>query len=411
MFQMSLPLHLGICFFATENEAKAPSVADISEHRAQVQEADVSPTEAEGYFEGTPPAGYGSFVSHPDGRLMYFSGDGVWYSADGGRSWPEGRKLSFAGEIGGVDSAIRLRNGALGIYGSGHWCTSFDEGETWTEPSCVHTTGSPYYDTMIQTDSGRLILPVRATAAGHNGLYERDSAYGTINGELTQVEGHAQFPEMDYAWCHYSDDDGVNWSRSEGEIMVWKDSGYGGMWPVDEPNIVALKDDRIMMFARTTLGRIYKVLSDDGGRRWSHPVPTDLAASYSPCRLRRIPATGDLICVWNHISADEIRSGHRRGRLSAAISCDDGESWQHFKTIDAQGLPFVDWHLAPEPVPGMVRARNFLGELPEDYGNVDYPNVGFHEEEILISYNWNRLVPKRVGRMKLRIYPVQWFYK
>jgi len=367
--------------------------------------------EKEECFEGTPPAGYGSFVESRDGKLMYFAGDRVWYSSDGGRTWPESRNLPLPSEIGSVNSVIRLLSGKLSIYGSGYWCVSENEGETFQRLSKVHTTGSPYYDTMIQTKYGRLILPVRTTAAGHKGLYERDSAYGTINGELIQIEGHAHFPEMDYAWCHYSDDEGKSWSRSEGEIIIWKDKGYGGMWPVDEPNIAELKDGRIMMFARTTLGRIYKVLSFDGGHQWWHPIPTDLACSYSPCRLRRIPNTDDLICVWNHVSTDEIRNGHRRGRLSAAISKDDGETWEHFKTIDAQGVGFVNWHLEPEPLPGMVRSKNFVGELPEDYGNVDYPNIGFHQENILILYNWNRLVPKRVGRMKLRIYPVEWFYQ
>ncbi|HIE30220.1 TPA: hypothetical protein EYP66_23400 [Candidatus Poribacteria bacterium] len=50
-------------------------------------------------------------------------------------------------------------------------------------------------------------------------------------------------------------------------------------------------------------------------------------------------------------------------------------------------------------------------ELPEDYGNVDYPNIGFRKDEVLIIYSWNRPVPERVGRMKLRIYPVEWFYR
>jgi hypothetical protein len=414
MFHIGLLIDIvGISFFiqVTENDTKEPSVADISEHRTEVKETELEAVGTEEYFQGTPPAGYGSFVEQQDGRLMYLSSHRVWSSSDGGRSWPEAKELSLPGEISSVDSAVRLQSGKLGVYGNGCWSVSTDEGETWEEPSKVHTVGSPYYDTMIQTDNGRLILPVRTTAAGHNGLYNRDSAYGTVNGELTQVEGHAHFPEMDYAWCHYSDDEGKHWSRSEGEIIIWKDAGYGGMWPVDEPNIVELKDGRIMMLARTTLGRLYKVVSFDGGRRWWHPLPTDLASSYSPCRLRRIPSTGDLICVWNHVSPDEIRNGHRRGRLSAAISRDDGETWEQFNTIDAQGVPFVNWHLEPEPVPAMVRARNFVGELPEDYGNVDYPNIGFHQDEILIIYSWNRLVPERVGRMKLRIYPVEWFYK
>jgi len=284
----------------------------------------------------------------------------------------------------------------------------------------MNQSGSPYYDTMIQTRNGRLILPVRTTAAGHDGMYEKASAYGIIGGERTQVEGHAQWPEMDYAWCYYSDDEGETWSRSDREIVIWKDDGYGGMWPVDEPNIIELSDGRIMMFARTTLGRIYKVFSEDGGHRWWYPEPTELASSYSPCRLRRIlknPPTplfqrgerGDLICVWNQVSGEEIRNGCRRNRLSVAISRDDGSTWEHFKTIEATPPLKPVGRIEPEE-PGMVRARRELGELDPDFATVSYPNIGFHGDEVLISYQWARLHPRQ-GQTKLRIYPVEWFYQ
>lgn len=361
------------------------------------------------YFEGSPPSGNGSFVDHKDGQLMFISGGTVWYSADTGRTWSDLKSLNLPENIGGVNCALRLNSGKLGVYTGGYWCASSDEGETWSEPSQMISGGSPYYDTMIQTKSGRLILSVRTTAAGHEGMYEKASAYGLVNGERTQVEGHAQWPEMDYAWCYYSDDEGETWSRSDKEIVIWKDDGYGGMWPVDEPNIIELKDGRIMMFARTTLGRIYKVYSEDGGHRWWHPEPTDLASSYSPCRLRRIPSTGDLICVWNQVSADEIRNGCRRNRLSVAISRDDGDTWEHFKTIEATPPLEPVGRTEPEE-PGMVRARRELGELNPDFATVSYPNIGFHGDEVLISYSWALLHPRQ-SRAKLRIYPVSWFYR
>ena len=410
----------------TKKEQKAPSAADIIEHRAEPDKADVESSQQEDYFEGSPPSGYGSFVDHKDGRLMFISGGNVWYSSDGGRTWSEPNNLNLPENIGGVNSAIRLNSGKLGVYCNGYWCVRFalfasakadrlrltvssDEGETWSEPVDMNQSGSPYYDTMIQTKNGRLILPVRTTAAGHDGMYEKTSAYGTVGGERTQVEGHAQWPEMDYAWCHYSDDEGETWFRSDREIVIWKDDGYGGMWPVDEPNIIELSDGRIMMFARTTLGRIYKVFSEDGGHRWWYPEATELASSYSPCRLRRIPNTGDLICVWNQVSGDEIRNGCRRNRLSVAILSDDGSTWEHFKTIEAMPPLKPVGRIEPEE-PGMVRARRELGELDPDFATVSYPNIGFHGDEVLISYQWARLHPRQ-GRTKLRIYPIKWFYQ
>jgi hypothetical protein len=392
-----------------KKEQKSPSAADIIEHRAETDKIEPESTQQEDHFEGSPPSGYGSFVSHKDGRLMFISGGNVWYSSDGGRAWSDPRSLNLPENIGGVNCAMRLNSGKLGAYCNGYWCASADEGETWSEPVDMNQSGSPYYDTMIQTENGRLILPVRTTAAGHDGMYEKASAYGTIGGERTQVEGHAQWPEMDYAWCHYSNDEGETWNRSDGEIVIWKDDGYGGMWPVDEPNIIELSGGRIMMFARTTLGRIYKVFSEDGGYRWWYPKPTKLASSYSPCRLRRIPKTGDLICVWNQVSVEEIRNGCRRNRLSAAISRDDGSTWENFKTIEATPPLKPAGRIEPEE-PGMVRARRKLGELDGDFATVSYPNIGFHEDEALISYQWAKLHPRQ-GRAKLRIYSVEWFYE
>ncbi len=107
---------------------------------------------------------------------------------------------------------------------------------------------------------------------------------------------------MDTTFVYFSDDEGKTWKASKTEVVIWHKDGLGGMWPCDEPGrlrpLAQLKD-KLLMFMRTTLGRIYATTSKDGGENWQMPQPTDLAMSYSPCRLRRIPTSGDLLCVWN----------------------------------------------------------------------------------------------------------------
>ena len=168
--------------------------------------------------------------------------------------------------------------------------------------------------------------------------------------------------------------------------------------------MIELRDGRVLMFMRTQLGQLYKSFSSDGGRRWSVPEPTGLAAALAPCRLRRIPKTGDLICIWNQASADEIRRGLYRCRLSVAISRDDGETWQYFKTLDCGGLPPAGRIEPAEPQ--LLRGAKDVGRIPDDYRMIDYPNVGFHEDAVLISYQWNH----QTGKTKLLLLPLEWFY-
>jgi hypothetical protein len=146
--------------------------------------------------------------------------------------------------------------------------------------------------------------------------------------------------------------------------------------------------------------------------RFDYPQPTDLASSYSPCRIRRIPKTGDLLLFWNQVSGDEIRAGYRRGRLSTAISKDDGKTWQHFRTVDRVVLPPAG-RVAPDAEPAMARAFRYVGELPDDYGAVSYPNIGFHKDSVFLV--WTRSVVKpRTGDvtgLRLRVLPLSWFYE
>ncbi|MCH2597025.1 MAG: exo-alpha-sialidase, partial [Pirellulales bacterium] len=95
----------------------------------------------------------------------------------------------------------------------------------------------------------------------------------------------------------------------------------------EEPVVVELKDRRLLSYISSTCGRIIKSYSEDGGEHWMKVQPTDIAMSNSPCAMKSLPGTGDLVLVWNMMSADEICQGSRRGRLCIAISKDDGDTW------------------------------------------------------------------------------------
>jgi sialidase-1 len=228
--------------------------------------------------------------------------------------------------------------------------TSNDEGENWSKPARINTgnmIGVPHVDTLLQLKSGRLLIPVRRGYRVNSQIHNASGRRGILAGTERKLGGHTHYPEMDITFCYLSDDNGNTWYKFDGYIFGWREKGYGGVWPCDEPVAVELKDDRVMMLMRSTIGRLLKSISEDGGYRWSIPEPSDLVSAYAPCMVRRIPETGDLICVWNQVSPEEMKQGYERSRLSCAISQDDGENWTHFKTIASVIVPPVGRIEAP----------------------------------------------------------------
>ncbi|MBM3788247.1 MAG: exo-alpha-sialidase [Acidobacteria bacterium] len=416
--------------------AQTPSVADLIEKRLPEPQS-----------VGTRPLAVGSEIAAPvpfpsihalrDGKLMMIGSGKAAYSSDGGNTWSAPEKLTAP-----VDYVVTLQSGKIGgpvpekpaanasvAQGDLFFHVSGDEGKTWERRGRITVSreaGWPYPKTMIQMKSGRLVLPVRYTdGAGHMGLYDASRSWGTLNGKLVPIEGHAHWPEPDIAFAFYSDDEGRTWQRSEGGITIWHKEGYGGMWPCDEPSIVETKNAHLLLFCRTTLGRIYtshsgpseqskpngEVLRFSAGQRFDLPQPTPLASSYSPPTVARIPKTGDILAVWNQVSGDEIRAGYRRGRLSSAISKDDGKTWRHFRTIDTAVLPPAG-RVEPDAEPQMARGLDYVGVLPEDYGGVDYATLAFVEESVFVYFKRTvvNVRPGDVTGARLRKLPLSWFY-
>ena len=381
-----------------------------------------------------------ALVPLTDGALGLIAGGRLLRSTDGGLTWgePLDLELADAGSLQGL-ACIRLRSGALAlVYRDRQECfrlvVSDDDGRTWQPRSTVDLLGTPYYDALIETGDGMLVLPSRVCYGNddHPGLeYRKASSWGTWKGLPLQVSGHYHYPEIDIAAVSRSQDGGRTWQRAE-PLMGWFDAhgvanGYGGVSACDEPSVAETADGRLLFFARSTVGRIVASSSSDGGARWTPVRPTELAASYSPPRLRRIPATGDLICVWNQVSREEIRRGYRRGRLSVAISRDSGASWGNFKTIEmSAGLEDVA-RIAPEHPVTPVIALPDVGVLPDDFATFDYPNVCFADDRLFLIYHraWVESGPDATGARTLgerkgeagqsretvvRSYPLDWFY-
>jgi BNR repeat protein len=386
-----------------------------------------------------------SFV-RKDGSLGFlsFEGDRA-ISRDGGRTFhylpklelpmppPEavkreqrlmGGPLAYNGPVG----LIKMRDGILGMSWAQcyslegnhdvvnmYFRTSADDGETWSKDVLMNPgrdKGVPLEDTLRQLSSGRLIQPVRWVFWGGNHL--RKTSMCRVDGKEVGFEGHGHHPEFDLCYCYYSDDSGKTWSRSHAEIIGFFQDGWGNFLDLDEPVLDELPDGKLLMLMRTMVGRLFKSFSEDNGNTWSLPSPTPLAADNAPCAMRRIPSTGDLLCVWNHLSNDEIRRGMRRSRLSSAITR-DGETWSHFRSIEWHPcVPERSGYIQPEEKIQCTRSLAHIGELPEGWGTSAYATLGFNGNQVIVSYDHtvNALrTGKMASRQKHRILPVSWFYE
>lgn len=316
----------------------------------------------------------GSVLELADGSLLFavtqFSGSGSDFataqiiarvSSDGGRTWNEPRVLQE--NTGGMNvMSVTLRRLApekialfylqknsvsdLDLYVR----FSEDEAETFGEPVLV-TADDGYHvvnnDRITQLSTGRLLAPAASTPDVH-------------------ADNHF------VSHCYLSDDVGRTWRNSQSRVDAPR---RGAM----EPEVIELADGRVMMLLRTQLGYIGKSYSSDGGDTWSEMTSLGVQAPEAPATVRRIPSTGDLLLVWNNTYTAGAGHGGKRTPLSAAISRDEGQTWE------------VAGNLEENP------ERTFA-----------YVSLTFVRDRAVLSY-WEGAG----GRLscRFRSLPVNWFYR
>lgn len=409
----------------------------------------------DGVVEITGIGGDGGIVQLQNGSLMLAQGGGIHetasrspvfrLSSNGGKTWTSRRPL--ASEV-GAGGMVRLQSGVLAMYGEKdgavYFTSSRDDGKVWSPGVRIpgYQDFRPMFHSMIQLSSGRLLLVGYWEGLdGEHPDLDRFTAtgWGWWRGRFLLMEGHRGV-ELGVVLTCYSDDEGKTWKQSKGGLFGWFDergepNGQGGILDIYEPTAAETNDGRVLLFARSKVGRLVQSYSRDGGITWYSVQPTELASSQSPPLLIRIPKTGHLLCVWNQASGEEIRRGFLRNRLSAAISKDSGLTWESFKTIEAsQGVENVA-RIAPEfPIPRIIRGRPNLGQLPDGFAMFTYPNIDIVGDKIFLRYSrmWPEATdekftpsqeglplmwPKETvgkatmrGEGVLRIYPLEWFY-
>jgi len=237
-------------------------------------------------------------------------------SKDGGKTW--GEKYTLVENEGGCNvmevNFLRSKTGGIHLF----YCqknsestdcrvmlrTSEDEGKTWGAPLQISPEGK--YTGLTNGRSFRL-------------------ASGRIL--LEAWEGND-------GYCYLSDDDGKTWRESQ------RVRPGDGCW---EPAAIELKDGRVLMMMRTGLGGQYQSFSSDGGESWTVPEASALKGSAAPVSLSRIPGSGEILAIWNHNPGRNLRNP-----FTAAISKDEGATWENFKNIEendtgAWAYPAVTW--------------------------------------------------------------------
>lgn len=291
-----------------------------------------------GPSEGNPRNSEGDIVELKNGHLCLiytrFSGGSGDHAAadlvmrtseDNGKSWSDDSVV--VQRPGGLNvmsvSLLRLASGEIALFYLRKtskedcrplMCVSTDEAESWSKPTVCITDNVGYYvlnnDRAVQLRSGRLILPV----AWHQGPGQARDTAGVV-------------------MCYLSDDSGKTWRRSKDSFKGYAPNGHRII--VQEPGVVELKDRRLMMFMRTNAGSQYICYSVDGGEMWTKAKPSNLASPLSPASIKRIPWTGDLLCVWNDHSGIHKYPTGRRTPLCLAISQDEGKTWSRSRIIEA----------------------------------------------------------------------------
>jgi len=313
----------------------------------------------------------GSFAALKAGRIMFawtrFRGENwadeasaaiaVRFSSDGGNTWSGQDRIVVADE-GGCNvmsvSLLRLRDGRLAMFYlhkvvEGLDCRPYvrfsrDEGRTWSARTCC--AAFPGYfcqlnDQAVQLASGRIVVPVSChTRIARNGAPEASS---TTIGML------------------FSDDGGRSWRASRDWWAPATRSDHG----VAEPVVVELNDGVLYCCARTTLKRQWESTSQDQGETWAPPRPSRFRAPQAPMTIKRMPATGHLLAVWNDLTPrwgvpkKRLVNGWAKdnswGRtpLVAAISEDEGRSWRHARAIETdpeRGFCYIATHFTEDAV-------------------------------------------------------------
>ena len=196
---------------------------------------------------------------------------------------------------------------------------SDDDGATWSEP-VYHPElilngwkwvglGPPG---GIELESGRLLVP-----GYHTNLIKGDGL-------------------LSYGHTIYSDDHGLTWSLGSVE--------FGRPYLSNECQAIQLKNNSILINARTVTNNRIQVISNDEGMTFEHPYVVDtLTQSFEGCEgsIIRNKQTNKLYF------SDPISKSLTRLNMTIFESIDEGLTWKSLYTVDEGAVAYSSLQLLP----------------------------------------------------------------
>jgi len=262
-----------------------------------------------------------------------------------------------------------------------------------------------------------------------------------VHNQWVSTGGHFFDPMFTCNYVVFSDDDGRSWQMNkDGELIPLLD--WNALFSYcNESSVTEVAPGRLLLIMRTGMGRLYQAWSNDNGDTWTRPQPTVLAATNAPAQIRTL-ANGHLLCVWNQETADEIRGGYNRTRVSSAISRDGGRVWEFFQNLQSvhettRVEPGPIEPVRPEEIsfpsgqPATERDPKYVQPHVGFYGSWCYPSVCVMKDRVLIAHTYNLYkedeteavlvrdvsgggyLAAKTGKpvcQKLMVLPYKWFY-
>ena len=328
-------------------------------------------------FEGNAPFA-ACHASHltllPDGGILavWFGGSregaddvAIWSSRRGAAGWSASVQLAAAEGLPHWNPVLFTKpdGGILLFYKVGRqiqeWFTriivSTDQGATWSAPQALvlgdRGGRGPVRNKLIVLADGAWLAPASTEQGIWNAFVDisYDAGQTWTKSAAIAINGLDEAP---LASVH-----------SDIPVSAQSFRGRG----VIQPTLWESAPGKVHAFLRSTEGRIYRSDSDDAGQTWSDAYPTSLPNNNSGIDLVTL-ANGALVLCYNPVG---LNWGPRTP-LVLAVSDDQGQTW---------GREYV------------------LEDAPGEYS---YPAIVAAQNQIYVTYTWNRL---RIACWQIRLMP------
>ena len=346
----------------------------------------------------------GDLVNLADGRLL-----AVWsrfkncsdhgeseivgrYSEDGGLTWGPIKSFVSISDPQHSSNSNLMSASLLNLSSGGRILLSYmGKEETEPENKDFHRKIRSAAYARFSDDGILFSDPARVTDHDHYYVVNNARVLKLSGGRILIPTAVALDPGKELGWvkqsCRmfYSDDQGASWKPGKPCTLTPQDvpgREYAQL-TLQEPGLIELEGERLLMVMRTRLNHPYKCFSEDGGESWSKPVPiTEIVAPTSPQTLFRLPRSGHIAMLYNNNPMGAIAKWSERRSLAFAVSENEGKSFRFRKVI--------------EETEGRCWA---------------YHAARVHEDKLyLLNYEWYQGHPTFFFTdFKLSIIPIDWF--